>query len=269
MQPMEELMEEQEVMQPVEGPEDEIEVMQPLNVFFGPAEFTRPFKISAKCYVAKAVSLIGGHLKPDELDWFLLHPQFKHFFHMPKDSNHKLMDMWMLLLRTTRLEKKKECWFIVNGVPIRFSLREMTLISRLNCKVFPPSMEGLGSLTFVGKHFGLGSTITYAKVKAKLLSMKKPGTERLKMVVLYFLCSIIIGKKKGGKQAPSVTPFFLRIVDDLDLCKTFPWGRLAFEENMKDIFHLMDHFGGVVGAPWVFPSFVIPLEVITFWNCTY
>ncbi|CAD5318442.1 unnamed protein product [Arabidopsis thaliana] len=26
----------------------------------------------------------------------------------------------------------------------------------------------------------------------------------------------------------------------------------------------MDHFGGVVGAPWVFPSFVIPLEYLTF-----
>ncbi|CAE6199490.1 unnamed protein product [Arabidopsis arenosa] len=139
---------------------------------------------------------------------------------------------------------------------------EMALMSGLNCREYPPFMEGFGSLEFAGKYFGVGATVTYAKVKAKLLSMKEPGTDRLKMAVLFFLSSIIIGKKKGGKQAPSVEPIFLRVVDDLEECKTFPWGRLAFDENMKDIFHLMNHFDGVVGAPWVFPSFVIPLEEI-------
>ncbi|KAG7543369.1 hypothetical protein ISN45_Aa07g032870 [Arabidopsis thaliana x Arabidopsis arenosa] len=244
--------------------EEEIEAMQPLNMYFGPEEYIKPFKISAKCYIAQTVRLLGTLLKPDELDWFLLHPQFKHFFHMPKNSNHKLMGMWMLLLRTTCLEKKKECWFIVNGVPIRYSLREMALMSGLNCREYPPFMEGLGSLESARKYFGVGATVTYAKVKAKLLSMKEPGTDRLKMAVLFFLSSIIIGKKNGGKQAPSVEPFFLRVVDDLEECKTFPWGHLAFDENMKDIFHLMNHFDGVVGAPWVFPSFVIPLEFLAF-----
>ncbi|KAG7548022.1 Reverse transcriptase domain [Arabidopsis suecica] len=154
-------------------PEEEIEAMQPLNMYFGPEEYTKPFKISAKCYIAQTVRLLGTLLKPD-------------------------------------------------------------------------------------------AKVTYAKVKAKLLSMMEPGTDRLKMAVLFFLSSIIIGKKKGGKQAPSVEPFFLRGVDDLEECKTFPWGRLAFDENMKDIFHLMNHFDGVVGAPWVFPSFVIPLEFLAF-----
>ncbi|XP_020879010.1 uncharacterized protein At3g43530-like [Arabidopsis lyrata subsp. lyrata] len=137
-------------------------------------------------------------------------------------------------------------------------------MSGLNCREYPPFMEGLGSLEFAGKYFGVGTIVTYAKVKAKLLSMKEPGTDRLKMALLFFLSSIIIGKKKGGQQAPSIEPFFLRVVDDLDTCKTFPWGRLTFDENMKDIFHLMNHFDGVVGAPWVFPSFVIPLELLAF-----
>ena len=44
--------------------------------------------------------------------------QFKHFFHMHKDPNHKVMGMWLLFLCTTCLEKKKEVWFIVNGIPI-------------------------------------------------------------------------------------------------------------------------------------------------------
>ncbi|EOA29138.1 hypothetical protein CARUB_v10025407mg [Capsella rubella] len=135
---------------------------------------------------------------------------------MAKDANHKLMGMWMLFLLTAYLEKKEECWFLVNCIPIRYSLREM---------------------------------------------MKRASTTRVKMAVLHILCSVLIGKKKTMKQAPSVEPFFLRAVDDLDMCKTFPWGRLAFDENMKDIFHCMNHFSGVLRTQQhVFPSFVIPLE---------
>ncbi|EOA36540.1 hypothetical protein CARUB_v10011622mg [Capsella rubella] len=89
----------------------------------------KPFKLSAKCYITRTVDFLRAHLKSHELDWFLGHPQFKHFFHMPNDANHKLMGMWMLLLRTASLEKKNECWFIVNGTPIRYSLKEMALIS--------------------------------------------------------------------------------------------------------------------------------------------
>ncbi|EOA25489.1 hypothetical protein CARUB_v10018828mg [Capsella rubella] len=71
----------------------------------------------------------------------------------------------------------------------------------------------------------------------------------------------VLSLSKPGKQAPSVEPFFLRAIDDLDKCKTFPWGRLDFDENMKDIFHCMNHFRGVLSTQqWVFPSFVIPLE---------
>ncbi|XP_006301549.2 uncharacterized abhydrolase domain-containing protein DDB_G0269086 [Capsella rubella] len=141
----------------------------------------------------------------------------------------------------------------------------MALITGLYYHEYPRDMETLGSTEFVGKHFGVGTTIRYDDVKAKLLSMKKASPDRVKMAVLYFLCSVLIGKKNPGKQAPSVEPFFLRAIDDLDMCKTFPWGRLAFDENMKDIFHCMNHFGGVLSTnQWVFPSFVIPLEVLAF-----
>ncbi|XP_010485084.1 PREDICTED: uncharacterized protein At3g43530-like [Camelina sativa] len=72
--------------------EDESDVMQPLSMYFDYSQYTKPFKMSGKCYISEAVNLLGGHLKEEELEWFLGHPQFKHFFHMPKDSNHKLMN---------------------------------------------------------------------------------------------------------------------------------------------------------------------------------
>ncbi|KAL9309077.1 hypothetical protein AtEden1_Chr1g0047251 [Arabidopsis thaliana] len=229
-------------------------------MYFGPSEYTKPFKITAKCYLHKAVGLLETHLKESELKWFLEHPQFKHFFHMHKDPNHKVMGMWLLFLRTACLDKKKEVWFIVNGVPIRYSLEEFVLMSGLYCHNYPKPLDSLGCTTFAGKMFGPGATVQYLDVENKLLSMKKPFDARLRVVVLYFLCSVIVGKGKTGPNAQNVEKFFLRAVADLELCKTFSWGRFAFEENVKDIFYLMKKCNGVVGPQKVFPSFVMPLE---------
>ncbi|KAG2282503.1 hypothetical protein Bca52824_053723 [Brassica carinata] len=89
--------------------------------------------------------------------------------------------------------------------------------------------------------------------------------DRLKMCVLYFLSSILIGKIRTGDKAPSVDPFFVRAVNDLEMCKTFPWGRLSFDQNMRDIIRAMDHFGGVVSkGGFTFPSFCTSLEPLPF-----
>ncbi|KAL1191717.1 hypothetical protein V5N11_013439 [Cardamine amara subsp. amara] len=193
-------------------------------MFFSPTEYMKPFKISAKCYIRKAVTTLEKHLEEGEIKWFTEHPQFKHFFHMPRDSNHKLMGMWLLFLRTACLEKKNECWFIVNGVPIRYSLREFALMSGLYCHQYPTLYKSMGNTEFVGKKFGAKKTITYADVEKKLLSMKKPSNDRLRMAIIYFLCSVVIGKSKTGDHASPVENFFLRAVGDLKLCETFPWG---------------------------------------------
>jgi len=174
------------------------------------------------------------------------------------------MGMWLLFLRTSCLEKKREVPFIVNGVPIRYSLEEFALMSGLYCHSYTKPFNSLGSTTFVGKSFGPRATIQYPDVEEKLMSMKKPSEARLRVAVLYFLCSVIIGKGKTGENAPSVEKFFLRVVADLELCKIFSWGRYAFDENVKNIFYLMDQCNGVVGPQKVFPSFVMPLEVCHF-----
>ncbi|CAB81793.1 putative protein [Arabidopsis thaliana] len=161
--------------------DEETEALQPLKMYFGPSDYTKPFKITAKCYLHKAVGLLESHLEESELKWFLEHPQFKHFFHMHKDPNHKVMGMWLLFIRTTCLDKKG---------------------SMVYCQWRTDPM------------FGPGATIQYPDVEKKLLSMKKPSEARLRVVVLYFLCN----RWKG-------------VVADLELCKTFPWGKNAFEEN--------------------------------------
>ena len=53
----------------------------------------------------------------------------------------------MLLLRTTSIEKKKEVWFVVNGIPIRFGIREHALISGFNYKPYPANYQSADSKT--------------------------------------------------------------------------------------------------------------------------
>jgi len=52
------------------------------------------------------------------------------------------------------------------------------------------------------------------------------------------------------------------MVDDLDACKTFPWGRLTFEDSIREIKRVMNHLKGEVTKDAVsFPGFIVPLEV--------
>ncbi|KAG2330100.1 hypothetical protein Bca52824_001280 [Brassica carinata] len=89
--------------------------------------------------------------------------------------------------------------------------------------------------------------------------------DRLKMCVLYFLSSILIGKSRTRDKAPSVEHFFVRAVNDLEMCRTFPWGRLSFDQNMRDIVRAMDLFGGVVSkGEFMFPRFCTSLELLPF-----
>ncbi|XP_022564699.2 uncharacterized protein LOC106412555 [Brassica napus] len=128
-----------------EGSErEEMQPMQPLEFHFKSSEFPKSSKIQTKCFVTKTVKLIKS--KP-EAEWFTSHPQFRHFFHMPDEDNLKLTGMWMLLLRTICTPEDDVAWFAVNGVTIRYSMREHALISGLDCGDYPPNYEKLGVIS--------------------------------------------------------------------------------------------------------------------------
>ncbi|CAN6932018.1 unnamed protein product [Brassica oleracea] len=157
---------------------------------------------------------------------------------MPDEPNLKLQGMWMLLLRTVPLHESEDTsWFAVNGVPVRYSMREHALISGLDCHDYSAKYKKIGSFAFVDMHFKSHKEITMLSVREKLLSMSACG-DRLKMAVLYFLGTII--RAKGRYNAP-FDPFILRIVNDVEVCKTFPWGRLTFEDALRSITRVMKH----------------------------
>ncbi|KAF8083133.1 hypothetical protein N665_0791s0030 [Sinapis alba] len=231
---------------------------QPLEFYFKSTEYMKTCKIQTKCYVSKTVDLIKT-LKV-EVKWFTSHPQFHYFFHMPDEQYLKLQGMWMLFMRTICTEEEDIAWFAVNGVPIRYSMNEHALISDLDCHEYPIRYLKLGSTKFVDYYFGGEEKITIKDVEQNLLSMK-PCNDRLKMAVLFFLGRVIRGKPR---DTGPLDPFILRIVDDLDVCRTFSWGRLTFEDAIKEIKHMMELLKGEVHDACRFPGFVIPLEVLIF-----
>ncbi|KAH0935063.1 uncharacterized protein At3g43530-like [Brassica rapa] len=239
----------------------ECQPLPPDELCFKNTEFTQTCKIQSKCYVTETVKFLKKARFKPELQWFENHPQFCHFFHMPDEPNLKLQGMWMLLLRTVPLHESEDTsWFAVNGVPIRYSMREHALISGLDCHDYPAKYKKIGSFAFVDRHFKSHKEITMLSVREKLLSMSACG-DRLKMAVLYFLGTIIRGK--GRYNAP-FDPFILRIVNDVEVCKTFPWGRLTFEDALRSITRVMKHLKGKPKNNVNFPGFIIPLEILAF-----
>ena len=100
----------------------------------------------------------------------------------------------------------------------------------------------------MSKYFG-GRRVTYADLEKQMLAMKsKPSEDRKKMAVLFFLASILVGGRKSGEGASPVDSFFLSVVEDLDACVTFPWGRYAFEHNLKDVSSFLKKCDGVAAT---------------------
>lgn len=93
-------------------------------------------------------------------------------------------------------------------------------------------------------------------VKEKLKAMKPDGiNECMKLAMLYFLPTITKIRSKVGCP---IEPFILQAVDDMDLCKTFPWVCFTFVDCIKEIFHLKDHFIDRISnkMSWTFPGFI-------------
>ncbi|XP_056851975.1 uncharacterized protein At3g43530-like [Raphanus sativus] len=156
-----------------------------------------------------------------------------------------------------------ECWFIVNGIPIRYSVREHALITGLSCGPLPDNYDRKSSrCDFIKKHFGGTSKIDFLTVKKKLEAMTEEegeGDDRLKIAVLYFLTSVIAGKKK---HITKIDDFLVNIVDDLPLCRRFPWGSYTFKNCVAKIRNYVENQKGIPNTSFCFEGFYLGLECL-------
>ena len=254
-------------------------------------------KISTKCSLRETIKVITSALRdhPNGMQWFR-ESQFGHLFSVGEDIDTSLMPLWMLRCREVITGKRKEIWFMLNGVPIRYSLMEHALISGLNCAPYPNGWDTLGSDDFRDRHFSENKKITIKDVKHRLERMVIPTEagssnrrnransnrereravfieDKLRMAVLYFLCSVLMSNEK---DETNIDEKCLAIVDNLDACRAFPWGRRSFNyvlahveklDLLKKSANVFVKEKGMQG--WGCPGFILPLMVRPILKCKF
>ncbi|XP_010519182.1 PREDICTED: uncharacterized protein LOC104798704, partial [Tarenaya hassleriana] len=169
--------------------------------------------------------------------------------------------MVALINRSVKTKKDGELWFVMNGVPIRYSLWEHAILCGLNCSPLPENWEEIGGFEFYRKFFGQES---FEKVmKAEV--MKKFGElavddrdDRLKMAYLLLLSYVI-----GHQHSEYVNPFLLKIVNNVDACEKFPWGTFTFNNVHEFVVNYLNKHRKPANQ-WNLPGFIIPLTMLPF-----
>ncbi|CAA7029132.1 unnamed protein product [Microthlaspi erraticum] len=218
--------------------DDEYIPLPPEKFYFRPDQYRKSCRISSRCYVNDTVKDIKEI--PQALEWFSSHPQFKHIFHMPLVENRKSKGFWMLLLHLACTDSDREL-----------------------CNYGELKDKDAGDFKFVEKWFKRRTNITIADVKKKLRKMKS-AVNKKKMAALYFLTNVL---KAKSKYKGNIEPFFLKVVDDLDLCEKFPWGRLTFDDLVDEVKKVAKKFkGGVVNEKdsWTFSGYILPIEAFAY-----
>lgn len=186
-----------------------------------------------------------------------------HIFHMDAEPNHKVQGLWLLLLRTASVHKKTAVWFVVNGVPIRYSLREHALLCGFYCHEYPNGISPHMNLSDYKSElketlFGNQVAVNMNDVEERLLKMKRSSENRLKLTILFFLSSVLACKSKSDGN---IAPFLFKMAEDPQLCMSYPWGRMTYESTVTDIYYTVASMHGSPKKKFCFPGFCIPLEV--------
>ncbi|XP_010555862.1 PREDICTED: uncharacterized protein LOC104825259 isoform X2 [Tarenaya hassleriana] len=218
-------------------------------------------KITTKCYPFQIIRSLKKVLTDDELIYFNKKSQFRHIFHMRCEDTLKMAPVSVLLHRALRLEcEEKELWFILNGVPIRYSITEHAIISGLNCDKYPEDWAGCRGNQFRLKTFGT-SKVTISGAVEKLYNTPHTNVERRKRLATLILLGGVIDR--GIKSNDVIKNDLVDMVDRLDFCEGFPWGRYTFEKIIDQIRKVYAS-GPKPKDKWHCPGFVIPLMLFPF-----
>ncbi|CAA7014593.1 unnamed protein product [Microthlaspi erraticum] len=211
--------------------DDEYIPLPPEKFYFRPDQYRKSCRISSRCYVNDTV----------------------------KDIK-KFLRRWNGFLVILSLS--------ISFICLWYSIKEHALLSGLDCHDYPSNYGELkdkdaGDFKFVEKWFKRRTNITIEDVKKKLPKVKS-AVNKKKMAALYFLTNVL---KAKSKYKGNIEPFFLKVVDDLDLCEKFPWGRLTFDDLVDEVKKVAKKFkGGVVNEKdsWTFSGYILPIEAFAY-----
>ncbi|KAL5542479.1 hypothetical protein UlMin_010189 [Ulmus minor] len=130
--------------------------------------------------------------------------------------------------------KRQELWFLINGKPPRFFIKEFVLVMGLICGKVPSSLRKKAEGTQICNTYFGGTNQIYKKDLQQLLQnwpRGKPHEDQGKIALLYFLEATLLSMDK--KKLVSQVVMFM--VDDLPTFNKYPWGTMSFSLTMEQL----------------------------------
>ncbi|XP_010550266.1 PREDICTED: uncharacterized protein LOC104821166 [Tarenaya hassleriana] len=167
----------------------------------------------------------------------------------------------ILIHRALRLEgEEKEFWFVVNGVPIRYSIQEHAIISGLNCDNYSEGWTKRKGSEYRKKTFGTSKVTIEAALKKLRETPHANVEERKRLAIIVLLGGVLAHSAKSNDV---INNDLVDMVESLDFCEGFPWGRYTFDK-ISDQIRKLYNSGPKPKDNWHCPGFVIPLMFLPF-----
>ncbi|XP_010534013.2 PREDICTED: uncharacterized protein LOC104809667 [Tarenaya hassleriana] len=176
-------------------------------------------KINTKCYPSETIKKLKDLLSPEEWRYFSHESQFQHLFHMQFDGTLKMAPAAFLINHCVNVKDEKELWFVLNGVPIRYSIVEHALISGLKCGEYPAGWEYMRKSQFRVKTFGNRKVSKESVIRHLEKTPTQRAADRKKLAVIMLLGGIL----DHGTTDEFINHDLVDMVDDLAFCERFPW----------------------------------------------
>ncbi|PHT99067.1 hypothetical protein BC332_32060 [Capsicum chinense] len=139
-----------------------------------------------------------------------------------------------LLQRRVSRSKKKEVWFIIEGKPIRFGMKELAVITGLNCGKYPTNKalyEEKKAKDFLGVVMNKDRTLIGNDLKKKPEGNRLDAQTKLKIAMVWFIHSFLC----AGDPKRIVDIEMMQIVTNWDCFNAYPWGRRSFEMTIESL----------------------------------
>ena len=134
-----------------------------------------------------------------------------------------------MLFRQVDTTKEWETWYDLQGQLLRFSMKEFAIVTGLNCGNYQSHHLDEDKLA-VKRIFGV-QNINLAELETKFYQAGKEDPLKLKMAMLLILEGVVLGVEKNVQ----INTAHIRLLDDIDRFKSFPWGRVSYMKTHKSL----------------------------------
>lgn len=177
-------------------------------------------------------TLIKSALDEDELQWFR-DTQFGPLLDVPTHNEHAAQSLWsLMLIMTTEQRDAGELWFLVNNVPLRYGIREFSIITGMLCHQVPrlPQNEEKSRAFYndfknrLWPSLKKKQRITVKKIQERLASIHEEplgSDDKNRLACLGIVFGVICFKDRPTQMLDDE---LIAIVGDIDFFLGYPWG---------------------------------------------